>query len=189
MCTLDNLIEDYIKGDSKAMGILVDTYKTELYNLCFRLTFNKHDADDLFQQTWVKATKSAAKFKNKAFKAWLFRICVNQYKDNYRKTTRRKKVLKDDFKTTSAKDYVLMISNSTESVEEQVERKHLHALLISNIDKLPERQKVPIVLFYYQRMKYSQIANVLNLPEGTVKSRINSAKSKLKAVMESELYV
>ncbi len=54
MCALDNLIEKYKNGDIDAMSILVETYKDELYNLCFRLTFNQHDAEDLFQQTWIK---------------------------------------------------------------------------------------------------------------------------------------
>ena len=189
MRTLDDVIKDYIKGDVEAMSILVDTYKDDLYNLCFRLTFNQHDADDLFQQTWIKAAKNASKFENKAFKSWLFKICVNQYKDNYRQIARRKKLVKDDFATTSIKDYLMTKASSSESVEEQVERKHLQALLVSNIDKLPEKQKVPIILFYYQQMKYAEIASVLQVPEGTVKSRINTAKQTLKSVMEGELYV
>ena len=189
MCALDKLIEKYKNGDIDAMSILVETYTYELYNLCFRLTFNKHDAEDLFQQTWIKATKNATKFKDTAFRAWLFKICVNQHKDNYRQMMRRRKFLKEDFETTYAKDYVLVVSSAGESVEQQVERKHIQALLISNIDKLPEKQKVPVVLYYYQQMKYSEIATTLDIPEGTVKSRINAAKQKLKSVMEGELYV
>ena len=187
--TLDDVIEDYIKGDIEAMSILVDTYKDDLYNLCFRLTFNAHDADDLFQQTWIKATKNASRFENKSFKSWLYKICVNQYKDNYRQIARRKKLVKDDFSSTSAKDYVLSVAGSSESVEAQVEKKYIQALLVSNIDRLPEKLKVPIILFYYQQMKYAEIAAVLQVPEGTVKSRINTAKRKLKSTMESELYV
>jgi RNA polymerase sigma-70 factor (ECF subfamily) len=97
--------------------------------------------------------------------------------------------MKDDFESTVAKDYVLMAVGSNDSVEEQFERKHIQALLIANIDKLPHPQKVPMVLFYYQQMKYSEIASVLGVPEGTVKSRINTAKRKLKSVLEGELYV
>ncbi len=187
--TLDEVIEKYRSGDTQAMGILIDTYKKELYNLCFRLTFNRHDADDLFQQTWVKAAKNAVKFKGGTFRAWLFRICVNQHKDNYRAASRRKKIFKENFESTYAKEYVLLVSGRSDSVEQQVERKHIQALLISNIDKLPNKQKIPVVLHYYQQLKYSQIADVLGIPEGTVKSRINTAKKTLKSVMEGELYV
>ena len=185
----DLVIEQFIKGDIEAMSVLIETYKNDLFNLCFRLTFNTHDAEDLFQQTWVKAVGSAPRYQNKAFKAWLFRICVNQYKDNYRKYIRRKNHLKDDFETTSAKDYVLTAAKGKETVEEQFEKMHIRGLLISKIDKLPEQQKIPVILFYYQQMKYSEIAGIMCVPEGTVKSRINAAKKKLKSVLESELYV
>jgi len=172
------------------MSQLVETYKSELYNLCYRLTsFNRQDADDLFQQTWVKAAKNASRYEHKAFRPWLFRICVNEFRDNYRQYIRRKKHIKEDFESTSAKDFVLMAVGGADSVEEQVERRHIQALLVSNIDKLPENQKVPMVLFYYQQLKYSEIALILRIPEGTVKSRINTAKQKLKSVLERELYV
>ena len=189
MRALDDVIEQFAKGDIEAMSILIGAYKDELYNLCFRLTFNRHDAEDLFQKTWIKAANNASKYENKAFRAWLFRICVNQYKDDCRKIVVRKKYLKDDFETISAKDYVIMEARSEDNVEEQYEKKHIQALIISKIDRLSEKHKIPVVLFYYQQMRYSEIAKILNVPEGTVKSRINAAKKKLKSVLESELYV
>ncbi len=189
MRTLDEIIQKYKTGDIEAMSVLVETYKNELYNLCFRLTFNKHDADDLFQQTWIKAARHSSKFNGDSFRPWLFRICINQHKDNYRAQNRRKKIFKENFESTYAKDYVLVVSQEGESVEQQLEKKHIQALLISNIGKLPAKQKMPIILYYYQQMKYSQIAQVLGIPEGTVKSRINTAKKTLKSVMEGELYV
>ncbi len=189
MCAHDEIFKLFIKGDRQAMSILVEAYKNELFNLCFRLTFNQHDAEDLFQQTWVKATKNAAKYEHQSFKPWLLKICINQYRDNYRQYVKRKNHVKDDFESTSVKEYVLMAAGSTDSVEEQYERKHIQALIIANIDKLPQPQKVPMVLYYYQQMKYSEIAGVLGVPEGTIKSRINTAKKKLKSVLESELYV
>ena len=189
MRALDYAYQQFIKGDIEAMSVLVEEFKNDLYNFCFRLTFNKQDAEDLFQQTWMKAATNASKFENKAFKSWLFTICVNQYRDNYRQIVRRKKYLKDDFVSTSAKDYIMTVAHSEDSVEEQIEKKHIQALLISHIDKLPAKQKVPVVLYYYQQMKYADIASVMQIPEGTVKSRINSAKTKLKRILESELYV
>ena len=189
MRALDNTYEQFAKGDIEAMSVLVEEFKNDLYNFCLRLTFNKQDAEDLFQQTWVKAATNASKFENKAFKSWLFTICVNQYRDNYRQMVRRRKYLKDDFASTSAKDFLMTVAGSSDSVEEQVEKKHIQALLVSHIDKLPEKQKVPVVLYYYQQMKYTDIAVIMKVPEGTIKSRINSAKSKLKSVLESELYV
>ena len=117
------------------------------------------------------------------------KICVNQFKDNCKEASRRKKHMAEDFSSTSAKDYLLMAAGSGETVEEQAEKRHMQALLVERIAKLPERQKVPMVLFYYQQMRLSEIARVLGVPEGTVKSRISTAKSRLKSELERELYV
>jgi len=187
--TADCVIEQFIEGDMEAMSTLVEMYKNELYNFCFRLTWSKPDAEDLFQQTWVKAVKNAGRYRNEAFRGWLYKICINQYRDNKKETRRRKKHITDDFASTSAKDFVMESAAGAESAEEQFEKKHIKAMIIANIDKLPARMKVPMVLFFYQRLKYSEIAQVMSVPEGTVKSRISAAKKRLKAVLESELYV
>ena len=185
----DETYERFSKGDVEAMSALVDAYEKELYNFCFRLTFNRQDAEDLFQQTWVKAVKNASRYEHREFKPWLMKICVNQFKDNCKEASRRKKHMAEDFSSTSAKDYLLMAAGSGETVEEQAEKRHMQALLVERIAKLPERQKVPMVLFYYQQMRLSEIARVLGVPEGTVKSRISTAKSRLKSELERELYV
>lgn len=185
----DCVIEQFIEGDMEAMSTLVESYKTELYNFCFRLTWSKPDAEDLFQQTWVKAVKSAPKFHNEAFRAWLYKICLNQFRDNRKETERRRRHIAEEFGSTSAKEYVMASAAKGESAEEQFEKKHIQGLIVANIDKLPEKLKVPMVLFFYQRMKYADIALVMRVPEGTVKSRISAAKKRLKTVLEGELYV
>ena len=185
----DEIYERFSKGDMDAMSTLVDAYKKELYNLCFRLTFNRQDAEDLFQQTWIKAVKNADRYEHRDFRPWLMKICVNQFRDNYKEMTRRKKHMVEEFETTSIKDFVLAAAISGDSVEDQVEKRHIQALIVSHIAKLPEHQKVPMVLFYYQHMKLSEIAGVLGVPEGTVKSRISLAKGKLRSELERELYV
>ena len=185
----DETYERFSKGDMEAMSMLVDAYKSDLFNFCFRLTFNRQDAEDLFQQTWVKAVKNAGRYEHKDFRPWLYKICVNQFRDNLKEMSRRRRHMVEDFETTSVKDYVLMAAGGGETVEEQVEKRHVQALIVAHIDKLPEHQKVPMVLYYYQQLKYSEIAAVLGVPEGTVKSRISHAKSRLKVELERELYV
>jgi RNA polymerase sigma-70 factor (ECF subfamily) len=180
--------ERFIEGDMEAVSVLVEAYRNELYNFCFRLTFNTHDAEDLFQQTWIKAVRGAPRYRHGDFRPWLYRICVNQYRDNWRKMQNRKKHVAEAFPTTSAKDYVLE-STGGESAEETFEKRHIQSLLVANIDRLPEKQKVPVVMYFYQRMKLAEIAAALCVPEGTVKSRIAAAKKKLKEQLGSELYV
>ena len=189
MCIQDSVYQRFNEGDHDAMSTLITAYQHDLYNLCYRLTFNPHDADDLFQETWLKAIRASAGYQHEAFRAWLFQICLNQYRDLYRKNKRRRALIQDDFASTSAKDYVLMSAESAESPEEQYEKKFIQGMLVANINRLPDRYKLPVVLFYYQQLKYAEIAVILNIPEGTVKSRINTAKKRLKSVLEREMHV
>jgi len=183
------LIERFVEGDSNALNSLIEEYKTDLYNLCFRLTLNKHDADDLFQQTWIKAIKYSDRFENTSFKAWLFKICVNIFRDDCRRLSRRRKYVVDEFESTSEKDLVITSIDSEQSVEEQMEKQHTQALIVTSINKLPEKLKTPVVLFYYQQLSYAEIAQTMQIPEGTVKSRISNAKKKLKGELEGYLNV
>ncbi len=189
MNVADDVITLFIEGDSEAMSTLVEIYKNELFNFCFRLTWNRPDAEDLFQQTWVKAVRNAPKYRNNNFRPWLYKICINQYRDNMKRAIRAQRHIVEGFESTSAKDYVLMNTAGGETPEELYERKHIQALLITKIDKLPDKLKCPVVMFYYQHMRYSEIAKATSVPEGTVKSRIAAAKKRLKAELEGELYV
>lgn len=189
MNVADDVFTLFIEGDSEAMSTLVEAYKNELFNFCFRLTWNRPDAEDLFQQTWVKAVRNAPKYKNDNFRPWLYKICINQFRDDRKRMARAQRHIVEGFPSTSAKDYVLSHAAGGESPEEQYERKHIQALLIAKIDKLPDKLKCPVVMFYYQHMRYSEIAQAMRVPEGTVKSRIAAAKKRLKAELEGELYV
>ena len=166
---------------------LISKYKAPLYNLCFKLTLNKNDADDLFQDTWIKAAKSFEKVEHKYFRQWLFRICINQYKDNYRKEKKRQDVFYDLYDSNEKKDYVLENTNYALSAEEEYQSKKDYQMIIEHINILPHKLKIPMVLFYFQQMKYSEIAKILKIPEGTIKSRLNAAKKRLKKELNGEL--
>ena len=168
------------------INTLINKHKTQLYNLCFKLTLDRNDADDLFQETWIKVSKSIDKADNEYFKQWLFRICINHYKDNYRKEKRRKDVFYDYFDSNESKDYVLENTNYSLSAEEEYQSKREYERIIERINNLPEKLKIPMVLFYFQQMKYEEMARILSVPEGTIKSRLNAAKKRLRKELNGE---
>jgi len=169
------------------INALIDKYKTTLYNLCFKLTLNRSDADDLFQNTWIKVGKSLDTVNQKYFKSWLFRVCINQYKDDYRKEKRRKDIFYDLYDSNKAKDFALENTNYSLSAEEEYQAKADYRKVIKQINLLPNKLKIPMVLFYFQQMKYAEIADVLRVPEGTIKSRLNAAKTKIKKDLNGEI--
>ncbi|MCK5128261.1 MAG: RNA polymerase sigma factor [Clostridiales bacterium] len=167
----------------------VELYCKDLYNFAYRLTLNKTEAEDLFQQTWVKVVDKYDQYKIDNFKGWLYKICSNQFKDNYRKNARYKKLVKDDFSDSDTKDFVINTSRSEDSTYIKVELRDKKQMMLEKIYDLPEKQREPILMFYYQSMKYEDIADALSVPVGTVRSRINTAKKTLKIQMEGESYV
>lgn len=177
------------EDERQSVSEYVALYGKDLYNFAYRLTLNKAKAEDLFQQTWLKVVNNLDKYEDDHFKAWLFKICSNQFKDNYRKDKRYSKLVKDDYADSQTKDFVLTSAQSTENTETKVENRNRKMIILKHINNLPEKQRQVILMFYYRAMKYDEIAEQLNCPVGTVRSRINTAKKTLKLQMEGESYV
>jgi len=164
----------------------VELYSQDLYSFACRLTLSRGEAEDLFQQTWLKVVDNIEKYKEDNFKAWLFTICSNQFKDNYRKKARYSKIVKDDYSDNEKKDFVINSAKGNDDTEIKVERRDTKMAIINKINSLSEKHREPILMFYFQDMKYEDIAKDLNIPVGTVRSRINTAKKILKKQMEGE---
>jgi len=189
MAVSENVLEQFVRGNAEAIRMLVEMHNKELFNLCFRLTLSKQDAEDLYQATWMKAIRSANRYSDRAFRAWLFKICINQFRDNCRKEQRRGKIFREDYVSTDAKDLLMESAECRESAEAFYERQATRELIVAAINNLPELHKVPLVLFYYQGLPYLEIAQIMQVPEGTVKSRISTAKRILKEKLEGEINV
>lgn len=177
------LIKLYKNGSNEAFEAIIEKYKNPLYKFCCRLTLKSYEADDLFQDTWVKAVKKINTYdESKKFETWLFTIAVNTYKDLYR---RAKIKLKFSFLSKDGDDEKIKFVQSDEPpLEEQVEKKDIKEKLKRNIQKLDDIYKIPLILFYFKEFSYDDISQILKIPVGTVKSRLNYAKKKLREVME-----
>lgn len=157
--------DDYIKR-----------YSLDLTRLCLSLCKSRADADDLFQDTWIKAMKNYSKYDNTLpFDKWLFAICVNTYKNNLKLAFNRKKLL---FSNDEEKNYFL---NSIPDVTS--ENSDDYIMLHTAIQELNKNQRIIISLFYFKDYSIKEISEILKIPEGTVKSRLHLAKSALKRRM------
>ncbi len=155
----------------------ISQYGKRLYGLCRTLCKNLPDADDLYQDTWLKAMANISRFDTtKPFEPWLTRICVNNYRNALRRLARSP--IFNGFDTNEEKDRA-MESNHAELPEDYCD---LHAA----INRLPEKLRLVIVLFYFQDMDIRSAAQVLRIPEGTAKSRLNKARFLLKEVLHNE---
>ena len=177
-----------LQDDFSGVENIVEQYENMLYNLCYRLTQNLHDAQDLYQQTWLKAISRLSLYADKSMKNWLYTICLNLYRDNYRRSKRKEQIISIKFSSEAQEK---AIENATDNeTAENAAIKNIHSeMLLEKIEGLSDKLRVPIILFYFDGLDYKAIAAILRVPIGTVKSRLNLAKEKLRKEMEKEYHV
>lgn len=177
------LISNIKKGDSYSTELLINKYKQNIYNLSYKLTYNKINADDLYQDTWLKILSKINTYNsNYSFKNWSYTLCLNIYRDNYNKIKSQNKYNKyfNDIKT---KDFYINSAASSLTTEDMIIENEKKAEIEIYINKLDEKYRIVIILYFFDNLKYQTISELLNIPIGTVKSRINTAKNELKKMI------
>ncbi len=171
-------------GQSDLMDILIDRYQTPLYTLCRKLTKDPGDADDLFQDTWVKVMKHIGQCDpDRKFSNWLFTICVNRYRDRYRRRKRWLSRIKE-YSSTEAKDLEMdQAPAGNPSPADDVIAGERESAVRRALDKLEDKLRIPILLHYFREMTISEIAEILDMPDGTVKTRLFNGRKKLEAIL------
>lgn len=155
-------------------------YGKRLYGLCVNLCGGQFDPDDLYQETWLKAFCKIHRYdESKPFEPWVTAICVNIYRDMLRK--HKNSLFSDMFSTFEEKDRFLnSVPEKSHGSEEDRES------VLSAVDRLPEKLRTTVILFYFNDLSEKQTAEALNIPQGTVKSRLSKAKKLLKEELKHE---
>lgn len=164
---------------------LIDIHMNQIYKLCCQLTNNKFDADDLFQDTWVRVVRNLDYYdESKPFNTWIYTITINLYKDKYRKQKRWLNIVKDFF-TNEKKDFELLnITEDKLDPQAHLVDKESIKELEKFLNSLSDTFKIPIILYYFKEMNYNEISGILGIPLGTVKSRLSRGIQKLKKMLE-----
>lgn len=154
----------------------IQRYGRRLYGLCRSLCLSPHDADDLYQETWLRAVKHFSKYDpSRGFEPWIAKICVNTYRSGLRRLARSPLL---DFSTNEEKDRLLGSLPATEKKD--------YSSLYEAVGRLPEKLRLVVVLFYFQGQDLASTAEILKIPVGTVKSRLNKARKLLKEALADE---
>ena len=174
------IIEQVLSGDNNAFGLLVDEYQTKVYNLALRMCGNQDDAFDLSQEAFFRAWKNLPSFQfESAFSTWLFRLTTNICLDWLRAKKRRPTV---SFTTVNDEDEEsqLDLPDPGMNPEELLLAAEDRAVLTKAINELPVEYREILTLRAINDMSYTEIAEVLKLREGTVKSRLSRARNALR---------
>ncbi len=155
----------------------IEEYGKEIYSFCVYLTRNKSDAEDLYQQTFLTAMEKEEIDEVKNPKSYFISIAVNLWNNQKRKFLWRKK--KADI-VYLQNECLEQLADDSRSVEEQVLRQEEIETIRSCIMGLPDKMRIVILLYYKENMTVDEIAAMLKIPSGTVKSRMHQAKNKIK---------
>lgn len=151
---------------------LIALHGKRLYGLCVKLCGSEYDADDLYQETWLKVHCHWDKYdESQPFEHWLTAVCVNCYRDMLRKNKFAGLLMK--FSTNEEKDRV-MESVADEQVQEE------NTALWEAVRRLPEKYGTVIILHYFRGYNVKELSQILKVPEGTVKYRLHKARELLK---------
>ncbi len=175
-------------GDGRAYDLLMEMYHDAVFNVVYRMVRNKQEAEDLTQETFIKAYNSIGSFNEEyAFSTWLFKIATNHCIDFFRK--RKLKTYSMDEPIQYKEDEIKHEYASDDPTMEyrmiSIEKSHL---IRKAIDKLPEKYRLAIILRHHEEKSYEEIAQILNLPLGTVKARIFRAREMLKKYLKDALF-
>ncbi len=179
------LITNCLKGDAAAFGELVRRYQERVYHTAYRLIGNAEDAQDVAQETFINAYQSLDGFKgNASFFTWLYRIAVNTAISHKRK--RRLALVRMDGgqngQTASEPADASETSRPGHALEQAEEESRVRRAL----DRLSPEHRAVLMLKEMEDQKYEEIAEVLNVPVGTVRSRLHRARMELREILEQD---
>ena len=175
------IIKKAAQGDSQAFEQLVLAHEDRVYNLCLRMTGNPEDAADLAQEAFIKAWRGLSFYKFEAsFSTWLYRLTSNVCIDFLRRRKRRDEV---SLTTQDEQPEQIELPDLAPSPEEQMQTKQLRQAVASAMEQLEEEFRMVLTLRVVEELSYEEIAQIMDLKVGTVKSRLARAREKLRKIL------
>ena len=172
------------KDDCAAFDEIVARYKDGIYNYVWRMVSNREDAEDLAQEVFVRAFGAIKTFRREAnLRTWLYKIASNLCVDRYRRAGLEKQWIVPLEREQGDSVRPMDIPDHSNDPKRSFERSELQAEVQRALLKLPDKLRSAIILFDIEGMTYEEIADAMECPMGTVKSRIFNARLKLRELL------
>ena len=181
------LIERSKRGDADALDTLIRKHEKRAYQYAYRLTSNPDEASDIVADAFVRVYTALKNFKgNSAFTTWLYRILTNCFLDLRKREKSRQASSLDAVLSTDEGEVERQIEDDGATPYEEAEKSARERAVQSALAELPEYQQAMITLYHAEQLSYEEIAEALDLPIGTVKSRLNRARISLRERLERD---
>jgi RNA polymerase sigma-70 factor (ECF subfamily) len=178
----ERLIGQARKGDVAAFNRLVLHYQEVVYNVAYRIMGEPQAAEDIAQDTFITAYQSLNRFRGGSFKAWIIRIATNRCYDELRRRKRRPQSSIDEM--TNENESLAFLRSPEDGPEQHRQRVELAIAIERCLEGLPEDQRVATVLCDVEGHDYQEIAQMMRVSLGTVKSRLSRARAKLRDCLQ-----
>ena len=174
-------ITKVIKGDVNAFTYLVDNYKNMVFSLAFKMTKNREEAEEISQDTFIKAFKNLSKFKGDSkFSTWLYRIAYHTSLDNIKKN-------RNNNSTFEINEITFNQIEAVETILQGIDRKERASIMDLCLQKLPEEERTVIWMFYYDELSLKEIIEVTGLSEANLKVKLHRARKRLLTIVKENV--
>jgi RNA polymerase sigma-70 factor (ECF subfamily) len=187
----EDLLARFCKGQREVFATLVRRYQRELFGYLRRYLGDADLADDVFQTTFVQVFAKAAQYEaGRPVRPWLYAIATNQAIDALRKIGRHPTVSLEQTETETdgeRRGLIDLLEARETDPFDNVDAAETRELVKACLDRLPDYMKQVVLMAYYQGLKYQDIADALEIPLGTVKSRLHAAMMRLNEIWHSQV--
>jgi RNA polymerase sigma-70 factor (ECF subfamily) len=189
-CSDEELLTRVRQGQHNAFGVLVRRYERELYGYLRRYVGDGTLAEDVFQNTFLQVFVKISSYEpGRPVRPWLYTIATNQAIDAMRRNGRHQAVSlnhgREDRGLAEPDDMLGSLESRSINPLEAAQGEERRLVVRAAVDRLPEFLRQVVLLGYYQGLKYREIADILNIPLGTVKSRLHTALQKLQETWDT----
>lgn len=174
-------IDKVLQGDRNAYAYLVNKYKDMVFTLALKVVKDREEAEEVAQDTFIKAYKSLSKFKGDAkFSTWLYKITYNNCMDVVKKQTRRYNVTEIDE----------VVENKLQSIEntlDGIEREERALIIKECLEFLPEDEKTILWLFYFKELSLKEIQDVTSYSQANIKVKLHRARKRMLSIVKEKV--
>jgi len=175
------------KGDQRAFAEIVELYKDKIFHLAYRMLSNRHEAEDVVQETFLRVYKNLDRYdENQKFSTWIYRIGTNLSIDRLRKR-KPSFSLDADLNESEGMDGYSLIPSDNRTPESEMLLSETQRIIHQAIDGLPAKYKTIMILRYIQDLSLQEISEILDLPVTTMKTRVHRGREFLRKKLEYKL--
>lgn len=183
------VVAAFLEGEERAFQELVERYQTRLLNFIYRTIGDREKAEDLVQEVFIRVYRHIHRFdRTKKFSTWAYTIASNLAKNELRNRSRNPLVLFQTMKSNwDDEDRPLQFEDSSARPDDMYRKRHLRELVEDTVAKLPEHHRQVFVLRELEGKSYEEIAEITDCNLGTVKSRLNRARTAFASIIEPQI--